>query len=117
MDVWSKVPKDASGQIESHRERSGFIGLIRKRLFGEKRYGLNSTNTDLFQRIIGTPGAISKLDWGLTVENKSLVLCDISGGRFFLCFSNYVGSTQIKTFLDELVNLEIIDSYEEVNEN
>jgi hypothetical protein len=117
LDVWGKIPKDASGQLESYRERSGFIGPIRKKLFGEKRYGLNSTNTDLFQRTIGSPEVISKLNWGLTVKNKSLVLCDISGGRVFLCSSTYVGSTQIKTFLDELVNVEIIDSYEEVNEN
>jgi hypothetical protein len=106
-----------SGQLESYQKRSGFVGYIRKKLFEEKRYRLNSTNTDLFQRTIGTPEVISKLNWGLTVEGESLVLCDISGGRVFLYSSTYMGNTQIKTFLDGLVNLEIIDSYEEINEN
>ena len=117
LDVWGKVPKDMSGQLESYQKRSGFVGYIRKKLFEEKRYRLNSTNTDLFQRTIGTPEVISKLNWGLTVEGESLVLCDISGGRVFLYSSTYMGNTQIKTFLDGLVNLEIIDSYEEINEN
>ena len=117
LDVWGKVPKDVSRQLESYRERSGFIGFIRKKLFKEIRYRLNPTNVDRFQRVIGTPEVISQLNWGIGVESESLALCDVSSGHVFLCSSSHVENRQINTFLDELVNLELIDSYEAVNDD